>query len=327
MNKFLRIGEKLSEISVCGNDIAEYSIVFHSSASLRSPAMAPEYIEKGAAVLQNYIYKISGINIPIIYDRYPLKTDREILIGGTNREYDESANVTYRDDDYDIIVKNGLVIINGGKRGILYGVYSFIEKCLGVRFFTKDVEKLLYRDKIEITDFTDSQRPVFEYRDICDWAAFDTDFSVKSKVNGSFVRRLHAADGGSVQPRHQRQHGLLVRNRAVDAQIPFGDEPPQGARQFIRRNVAGAVGAVEAEGAKIGRMQDWRKRMANRVADDGESRHGVHPLRRVVTSITLTWFWSWAMIWRITRSSPNRSIFMRETVPSSVGPTESVWML
>ena len=198
MNKFLRIGEKLSEISVCGNDIAEYSIVFHSSASLRSPAMAPEYLEKSAAVLQNYIYKISGIEIPILYDRYPLKTDREILIGGTNREYDESANVTYRDDDYDIIVKNGLVIINGGKRGILYGVYSFIEKCLGVRFFTKDVEKLLYRDKIEITDFTDSQRPVFEYRDICDWAAFDTDFSVKSKVNGSFVRRLHAADGGSV---------------------------------------------------------------------------------------------------------------------------------
>lgn len=198
MNKFLRIGEKLSEISVCGNDIAEYSIVFHSSASLRSPAMAAEYLEKSAAVLQNYIYKISGIEIPILYDRYPLKSDREILLGGTDREYDKTAGVNYGDDDYDVIVKDGLVVINGGKRGILYGVYSFIEQCLGVRFFTKDIEKVIYQEKIEITNYVDSQRPVFEYRDVCDWAAFDPDFSVKSKINGSFVRRLHSENGGSV---------------------------------------------------------------------------------------------------------------------------------
>lgn len=198
MNKFLRIGDKLSEISICGNDIADYGIVFHSSASLLSPAMAPEYIEKSAAVLQNYIYKISGITIPVLYDRYPLKPDREILIGGTDRKYDKTAGISYRDDDYDVIVHDGLITVNGGKRGLLYGVYSFIEQCLGVRFFTKDVEKVIYQEKIEITNYVDSQRPVFEYRDVCDWAAFDPDFSVKSKINGSFVRRLRKEDGGSV---------------------------------------------------------------------------------------------------------------------------------
>ena len=86
MNKYLRIGEKLSEISVCGKDISEYGIIFHSSANRLLPAIAPEYIEKSAAVLQNYIYKISGITVPILYDCYPLKPDCEILLGGTNRE-------------------------------------------------------------------------------------------------------------------------------------------------------------------------------------------------------------------------------------------------
>lgn len=197
MDKYLRIGEKLSEISVCGKDISEYGIIFHSSANRLLPAIAPEHIEKSAAVLQNYIYKISGITVPIFYDCYPLKPDCEILLGGTNREYDKTAGVKYGDDDYDLSVKDGLVVINGGKRGLLYGVYAFIEK-LGVRFLTKDVEKILYKEKIEINDCVDIQRPVFEYRDICDWSAFDADFSVKSRINGSFVRRLRKEDGGGV---------------------------------------------------------------------------------------------------------------------------------
>ena len=198
MKKFLRIGEKLSKVSVCGKPISEYGIVFHSSKSLREPANAPEYVEKSASVLQNYIYKISGITLPVVYDCYPLKPNGEILIGGTDREYDPTKNVVYGDDDYDVIVKDGLIAINGGKRGLLYGVYSFLENCFGVRFFTKDAEKVLYRKNIDITDCKESKRPVLEYRDICDWSVFDAEFSVKSRINGNFVRRLRKEDGDGV---------------------------------------------------------------------------------------------------------------------------------
>ncbi|MBR1866976.1 MAG: DUF4838 domain-containing protein [Clostridia bacterium] len=198
MSRFLRLGEKLSEIYICGNDISNFSIVHHSAASLRAPAMAPENIQKAVSVLQSYIAKISDVVLPVLYDNYPLKTDFEILVGGTDREIDQTKDTVYNSDDYDIIVKKGNVIINGGKRGVLYGVYAFLEKYMGVRFFQKDVERILYRDKIEIGALKDSARPVFEYRDVCDWTMFDADFSVKSKVNGSFVRRLHAENGGGV---------------------------------------------------------------------------------------------------------------------------------
>ena len=66
------------------------------------------------------------------------------------------------------------------------------------------------------------------------------------------------------------------------------------------------------------------------VADSPAPRPAAEPCaatRRDETSITFTWLRSWSMICSTTLSVPRMSIFMRETVPSSVGPTLSVWML
>ena len=41
MKKFYRIGEKLSQIEICGNDIKQYSIVIHSNRNLPAPTDAP----------------------------------------------------------------------------------------------------------------------------------------------------------------------------------------------------------------------------------------------------------------------------------------------
>lgn len=198
MKKFLRLGEKISNVSICGNDITKFSILIDGNlAGIKAPPCdCLPYIAKAASVMQDYIFKVTDVRIPILYHNFPLKTDYEIRIGNTNRNDFEGA--LFKDDDFHIKTVFGNVCIGGGKRGVLYGVYTFIEKYLGVRFFTKECERILYRPKIEIGDIDMFHDTVLEYRELCCWTGWDPDFSVKSKINGNFVRKLREEDGGSV---------------------------------------------------------------------------------------------------------------------------------
>ncbi len=81
----------------------------------------------------------------------------------------------------------GLSIVGGNGRGILYGVYGFLEKCANVRFFTPELEVCEKGDVIvfdgSIIDYT----PVFELRqtDWYRWKADDAGYSwsVKNGIN------------------------------------------------------------------------------------------------------------------------------------------------
>ena len=198
MKKFVRLGEKLFNISICGHDIQEYSIVLHNNGNLKSPAFPRPEIEKATAVLQNYIAKLTDVVLPILHDTNPLKTKYEIIVGSTEREIDETKTQKFADEEYVLYTKDGNVIINGGARGILYAVYDFLEKYFGVRFFTKDFERVLNCDTIKIEEIHEHFLPVFEYREISDWTAWNADFSVKSKINGTFIRNLRPEDGEGV---------------------------------------------------------------------------------------------------------------------------------
>lgn len=196
MKKFYRIGEKISNLSICNNDVTEYSIVIDGRTSLKGVCNAPCYVEKAADTLQKYIQLITDIFLPIYFDIYPLRAKKEILIGGTSHD-DPLADEEFGDDDYAIRTKDGNLSINGGRRGVLYGVYAFLEM-LGVRFFSKTCEKIIYQENIEIGEIDVKHKAVFEYRDYCDWTGFNPDFSVKSRVNGSFARRMRPEDGDAV---------------------------------------------------------------------------------------------------------------------------------
>ena len=198
MKKFLRLGEKLSTVSICGNDIKKYSILIDGHlANLRAtPCYADPTFMKAATILQNYIFKITDVLIPILYHNFPLRTDFEIRIGATNRN--DFDGVQFEDDDYAIKTVNGDVAIGGGKRGVLYGTYTFLEEFFGVRYFTRDCERILYKEHIEIGEIDILHRMAFEYREYCCWTGWDPDFSVKSKINGNFSRNLRPEDGGMV---------------------------------------------------------------------------------------------------------------------------------
>ena len=176
-------------IRLCGADISQFAIVIHSSGAKKGAPVVPSWTEKAAKVFKKYIYRISGVELSISYDSYPLKREHEILIGGTIRLCDETAGENFSDDEYAILTRDGNLIINGGKRGILYGVYTFLEKYCGVRYLTDTVEKLADAEAVEIGEICERSRPVFEYRELCDWNAWDPDFSVKMIARRGRIRR------------------------------------------------------------------------------------------------------------------------------------------
>ena len=97
--------------------------------------------EKYAAEeFQQFFGEASGIKLPIVtaVDRL----DRHIFIGPSQAM--RSSNVGFSIDDFGdedlrIIIRDGNIAIAGGRpRGTLYGVYTFLEDYLGVRFLTHD---------------------------------------------------------------------------------------------------------------------------------------------------------------------------------------------
>ena len=198
MQKFLRIGEKLSRLKIQGADIGEFNIVVHTSGSLRGVGVMPAAVEKAAKIIQKYVAALTDVTVPVIFDNYPAHSGKEIAIGGVNREYDCTNKEAYEPDEYEIRTAQGNLLINGGVRGVLYGAYTFLEDYLGVRFFTRTIERVKYEPVIEICEINERFNPPFAYRELCHWNIFDSDFTVKSKINGTFARKLRDEDGYGV---------------------------------------------------------------------------------------------------------------------------------
>jgi hypothetical protein len=122
---------------------------------------------KAADYLQRYIFKITGATLPIISDKTePL--EKEICIGRNNRlQYGlENLPNTFEGDEF--LIKSQqktLFIIGGPKKGLFYGVVTFLEKYLGCRKYSPTFEYIPKESTIELPDninFRD--KPLNNYR-------------------------------------------------------------------------------------------------------------------------------------------------------------------
>ena len=158
MHKPLYIFRKLT---IAGTPVNAYHIVYSGTQTeLRAAMELREYIEKTCAV-SLCVYRDTDIE----------PTEHEILIGSTNRETkDEYARnrENLGEEGFFIREHKGRLFIGGeGSRGTLYGVYEFLEKYVGWRFFASDCECLLSGDTIDIpAGLCDRQVPVVEYRQV-----------------------------------------------------------------------------------------------------------------------------------------------------------------
>ena len=145
---------------------------------------AHEAVRNAAAELQKYIYKATKTLIPYFSDKCP-RRGAEIRIGGNVRKH---PSLTLEAEEYCIYADGEDICIEGGSpRGVLYGVYAFLEQFLNFHCYTKDVEVIDSRDSLVIELDKITSKPAFEYREAYFRNAFNGGFCSKNRLNSKLI--------------------------------------------------------------------------------------------------------------------------------------------
>ncbi len=130
----------------------------------------------------------------------------------------------YGPEDLRIVVRPGAVVVAGGRpRGTLYGVYTFLEDYLGVRFVTADhthVPPLGPERRIEAVDRV--YRPPLEWR----WSDFESnyaraDFASRLRLNAARVDALPpGSDDWSLVGRYGGRSPVHLVEHSFNALLP-----------------------------------------------------------------------------------------------------------
>ena len=141
--------------------------------------------------LSEYIFRQTGVRMPILEARNPP--------GGEERR----AVRIMRDDSmgadaFRLRAVGEDVVVSGGERGVLYGVYELLETYGGVGWFSPDRTVVPKRDAFVVPGGLDvSQSPAFEMREVLWHPAFrDADFCARLRLNGNNYTPLLAKHGG-----------------------------------------------------------------------------------------------------------------------------------
>ena len=148
-------GIPLDAFTIGGVDITSFTLVVQDGGAACVRDSADELID--------YLEKATGFRIE------EKASEHEIVIGVTDRDTAAvtEARTKVELDGYTMLMDGGRLYITGScDRGTMYGVYSFLEDYLGVRFLAADTTVIVNQDAAEIpAEFVKLHNPVFELRD------------------------------------------------------------------------------------------------------------------------------------------------------------------
>ncbi|MBR5801708.1 MAG: DUF4838 domain-containing protein, partial [Alistipes sp.] len=162
------------------NGRSDYSIVLCDDAS--------ESEQTAARELQNYLRQISGAELPLIGCN-ELNDGRKHIFVGFNAEYASVCGVEAPDDNDEAYtyrtVGDNIWIYGGKKRGTMYGVYSFLENELGVRWYTRDYTKIPVAKTWRVKNLCHSEAPAVRFRFVQYFNADYADWQAHNKCNSA----------------------------------------------------------------------------------------------------------------------------------------------
>ncbi|MBR1999506.1 MAG: hypothetical protein IJ992_03225, partial [Lentisphaeria bacterium] len=129
-----------------------------------------------AKELKHYLEMITGAVFDIVTG--PVTDSPRIRISRQDEQGYDTFTLQTTDAGLDI---------SGGIRGVIYGVYEFLEK-LGCRFFTPLDEKIPVCEDLVLPELSETQKPRLEYRlhNTNDLSRYRR-FAVKSRINGGNI--------------------------------------------------------------------------------------------------------------------------------------------
>ena len=151
--------------------------------------------EKWAArELAHWIREVSGATVAIQTEDAALEGGKVIVVGW-NRRAGELLGPDVqppRSDDESFCYRSigpAVVIWGGSQRGTLYGVMSFLERELGVRFYTPGVTVAPKKTRHTFASLSHSERPGIRVRNDFYYEAFDPTWAARNRINGAMSHR------------------------------------------------------------------------------------------------------------------------------------------
>ncbi|HEX8358100.1 MAG TPA: DUF4838 domain-containing protein [Segetibacter sp.] len=147
------------------------------------PPDANEIEKQSAVVFQDYINRISGCLLPV-FKQNPLAKGKQIIIGRSKLINSASLQELGNDGFIMRIIDNSLILTGGTRKGVLYGVYTFLEDYLGCRMYTSKVIYIPKNNSIILPATIDKkQTPTFKYRSTYFTDALNKDYCDFHKMN------------------------------------------------------------------------------------------------------------------------------------------------
>ena len=130
----LPAAEKFESLKVVSNDLSEYKIIYAESdladLAKANPTYYPvwDFNKETAERLSDLIFSVSGVRLAIACDVDTDVTDKEILIGVTNRTQSEALSLsTVAEETYKVCVSDGKLVICGGLYGSTWHAIDYVE--------------------------------------------------------------------------------------------------------------------------------------------------------------------------------------------------------
>ena len=156
------------ELVLADNNNSDYKIVI--------PAQATKLEKHAAQVLQDYVQRVSGVQLTIQDDHASLGTPG-IYIGHTVKEKKIIPGKLPAEGSLLLSDGKDLVFYGGSGKGLIYGVYGFIEKYFHCKKISNDSAIITVAKKIVIPGHVrEESKPQFIYREVYYPASHDAEY-------------------------------------------------------------------------------------------------------------------------------------------------------
>ena len=168
----------LVSLSACNGSAQSLVLADHNTSIYKIvvPADATKLEQRSANVLQKYIRQVSGAELPIAIEGRPLATPA-IYIGHTAKA--EKVHPGKMKQESYLLRTDGkdLVILGGSGKGLIYGVYNFLETYIGCKKLADAPAVVPTLPKLNIpASINDAYQPPLEYREAYYPASHDAEY-------------------------------------------------------------------------------------------------------------------------------------------------------
>jgi hypothetical protein len=171
-----------------------------SNYSIVTPKKKTPALKYAANELQSFIYKMSGVRLPIVSEN--LAGDGRAFLLGPCRKVVKAGLIEQaaklKEDG--VLIKSigsDIALIGQNDRGQIYSVYVMLEKYLGVRFLAWDCTVIPRNSTIDLPNFNYSYSPPFMYREVLGYDSFPKVIATRQRLNGPMTK-CDASVGGKI---------------------------------------------------------------------------------------------------------------------------------